>query len=338
MKIPEMDNSVEASIDAAHEARKEKPRPHMGVSGLGHNCDRYLWLGFRWAVQEQFPGRILRLFRRGHNEEKTIVSDLRAMGVHIDNTTSNQSRVDFGFHVSGSMDGVISFGVPGAMNTKHILEAKTHALKSFNDVLKSGVQKSKPLHYVQMQVYMLGAEVDRALYYAVCKNDDRIYTERIKLDKEFAQRYVDRGHRIVGLDRMPEPLSSDPSWYECKFCSAHEFCHKTKTTQHVNCRTCAHSTPMQDSTWRCELHKAGKIPVDYQHTGCDSHVLHPDLVPYKRKDGTDSSAIYVIEGSDVINGDAGYKSSEILANPHYCAHPEDGFEELRTTFNGRIVG
>jgi len=83
MKIPEPSHSISALIDAAHERRQEPPRPHLGSSLLGHPCDRYLWLNFRWAVQEEFSGRILRLFRRGQLEENQIVSDLRSIGIDI---------------------------------------------------------------------------------------------------------------------------------------------------------------------------------------------------------------------------------------------------------------
>ena len=338
MIIPEPNNTISSLIDEAHAERKEKPRSHMGASMLGHKCDRYLWLNFRWAVQEKFQGRILRLFRRGHMEEVTIVQDLRAIGIDIGSTTEHQARVNFGCHVSGSMDGVIFSGVPEAPNTKHILEAKTHALKSFDDLLKHGVEKSKPMHYIQMQVYMLGSGIGRALYYAICKNDDRIYTERVKFVPEIAEKYINRAHSIVKSDRMPEPLSADSSWFECKFCPAHDFCFKSKTTKHVNCRTCAHSTALDDSSWRCERHNADNIPVDFQHNGCDSHVLHPDLVPYQRKDSPDSShAVYVINGVDVINGEDGYKSTEILANPEACISNDAGLNEIRNVFNGKIT-
>jgi hypothetical protein len=48
---------------------------------------------------------------------------------------------------------------------------------------KKGVKVSKPMHWAQMQVYMLGTKIERALYVAVCKDDDRIYTERVKYDR-----------------------------------------------------------------------------------------------------------------------------------------------------------
>ena len=95
MEIPEQDNSINNLINKYHESKTELPRPHLGASLLGHSCDRWLWLSFKWAVQPTFNGRILRLFRRGHNEEATIISDLRAIGLKIKNNAS-QERVDFG--------------------------------------------------------------------------------------------------------------------------------------------------------------------------------------------------------------------------------------------------
>lgn len=342
MKIPESDNSISNLIDKHHESLAEPPRPHMGCSQLGHPCDRWLWLSFRWAVQPKFPGRILRLFRRGQLEEATIVSDLRAIGMDVRGTGRQQSRVEFGAHVSGSIDAIIEYGVPDAPRTRHVAEFKTHSKKSFDDLEKNGVEKSKTEHFVQMQLYMHGTKIDRALYVAVCKDDDRIYTERLRYDQEIAERHIARGRRIALSDRMPEPISTDPSWYQCKFCDAHKFCHETKTTEHVNCRTCAHSTAKENSTWRCERHDGDDIPAEFQRTGCESHVLHPDLVPWQRKDGLDEwTAVYVIEGRDVANGEGDahvYTSREILANPKMCSAGDEYIENMRQEFDARIIG
>jgi len=292
-------------IDAAHEAAQERPRPHMGASMLGHPCDRWLWLSFRWAVIEKFPGRILRLFRRGQMEEQTIIEDLRSAGM-VFQELDGQARVDFGSHVSGSIDGIIESGVPDAPKARHIAEFKTHSLKSFNDLLGKGVRESKPMHWAQMQVYMHGTGIHRALYVAVCKDDDRIYTERVHYDNSAAEKLVERGRQIAQADRMPEPISSDPTWWECKFCAAKEFCHKTKLTKEVNCRTCAHSTATVSGSWECA--KWGNdIPLDFQHKGCSSHVLHPDMVPWKMK-GSDENgwrAVYLVNGAEVVNGEPG---------------------------------
>lgn len=272
--IPKSEPKLIKLIDTTHEQAQEPPRPHMGCSQIGHKCERYLWLSFRWAAVEYFPGRILRLFRRGQNEEDTVIADLRAAGLEID---GRQDRVDFGSHVSGSTDGVIDGGVPEAPKSKHVLEIKTHSRKSFNDLEKDGLEKSKPMHYTQMQVYMRGLSIDRALYAAVCKDDDRYYFERVKLDKEFADKAIERAKRIALSDRMPPPmLGASATWYECKFCSAYSFCHEGEKVYEVNCRTCEHSEPTENSTWHCHRWNA-EIPVEAQRVGCDDFVLHGDI-------------------------------------------------------------
>ena len=189
------DVTIQQLIDSAHSDKQEPPRPHYGCSMAGRKCDRQLWLAHRWAVVEQFPGRILRLFRRGHNEEHTVVADLEAIGCTI---TDRQSRVVFSAHVSGSVDGVI-IGVPGAPMSKHLLEIKTASKKQFDKIAKEGVQKAKPEHYVQQQLYMLGShsaktwiggpppKLKRSLYVVICKDDDRMHTERVRFDREFAE-------------------------------------------------------------------------------------------------------------------------------------------------------
>lgn len=319
MKIPEPINSIASLIDAYHEGKPSRPRGHLGCSLLGHHCDRWIWLSFRWVVFEKFPGRILRLFRRGHKEEDVIISDLRAIGIDI---RSSQRRVDFGFHISGSLDGVIEKGVPEAPKARHVAEFKTHSKKSFDDLVKNGVEKSKPQHWVQMHLYAHGAGIDRILYCAVCKDDDRLYTERVKYDKKVAEEAIIRGKRIAMADRMPEPVSADPSWYQCKFCPAHSFCHKQEPTKRVNCRTCAHSTAMADSTWRCERHDADNIPEDFQHEGCDDHILHPDMVPWAMEGSDDGHSVkWKIGDKWIVNGKDGYKSREIIANPEVLDDP-----------------
>lgn len=334
--IPLAKNDIAVLIDAAHEARVEKPRPHMGASILGHKCDRWIWLSFRWAAREKFSGRMLRLFRRGHAEEATILKDLDMIGIEF---SKRQAHVNFGCHVSGSADAIIESGVPEAPTARHIAEFKTSNKKSFDDLEKNGVQKAKPQHWAQMQVYMHGTFIDRALYVAVCKDDDRLYTERVKYNKDVAEKLVARGKRLALEERMPPPISTDASWYECKFCPAHDLCHGSKMTKEVNCRTCAHSTPKEDSTWRCERHGADGIPYEYQLTGCESHTLHPDMVPWKAKEGLNEwTFVYEIDGVDVSNGEPDatvFSSHEIIANASGCANPT--VREIKKTWPGAEV-
>jgi hypothetical protein len=337
MKIPEAENSIESLVYKTYEQGQEPPRSHMGVSQLGHPCERFLWINFRWVVTEKFQGRILKLFARGHREEAFVVSDLRRSGINVEAIGENQSRVSFGSHVSGSADGIVSL-LPNGYTKKAVLECKTHSDKSFKDMVKNGLEKSKPMHWVQCHIYAYGLKLERILYYAVNKNDDSVYTEWVHLDKDLAQKYVTRGQRIALDDRMPPPLSTDPSWFECKFCPAHAFCHKAETPKEFGCRSCAHATPKEDSTWRCEKHKADDIPLTFQRKGCESGTIHPDIVPW-RYTANDDYTVWHTPFGDIANGkpDANvYSASEILANPQACATGET--DKFRALFNARVVG
>ena len=313
---------VTAAIDAHHEKFADAPRSHLGASVLGHHCDRWIWLSFRWAFREKIPGRLKRLFRRGHREEDIITADLKAIGIDIKHTGRDQLRVELGGHLGGSVDGIIEGGVPGAEQTRHIAEYKTHALKPFEDLCKKGVYESKPMHYAQMQLYMLGTKIKRALYVAVCKNDDRMYTERVKYDEEAAQQLLDRGKMLSTTDRMPDPVSTDPSWYQCKMCSAFDLCHGSKLTKEVNCRTCAHVTAHEDGRWSCARWGADNILTEHQAQGCEAHVLHPDLVPWERRDSNSPyEAVYTKDGVEIRNGEGDahvFTSKELVEAGDAC--------------------
>lgn len=312
-KIPTPKNTTIGEIDRYHEfkANDEKPRFHLGASGIGKKCERELWYGFRKAFKNLFPGRILRLFRRGHHEEHWVVQDLRSIGCVISGALDDQMDLELAPHFGGSPDGVIHSGVPEAPKTPHVLEIKTHSLKSFQDLQKQGVAKSKPVHVAQMQCYMHGLNIKRALYVAVCKNDDQLYIERIEYDKKMAEDLIEKAKRIIKADRIPDPISTDPSWWECKFCPARDLCHGKQPTDQINCRTCAHSTPEDDGRWHCAKWD-NKIPRKTELVGCDSHVLHPDLVPWKLVGGDGVRAEYEINGETVVNGEGATPSREMV--------------------------
>lgn len=278
MKIPDVNKNITAGlIDKWHEDHvDDRPRPYMGISMLGHECPRYLWLKFRWAVREKFSGRMLRLFRRGQLEEEQFTEDLKRIGCVVSYTGKNQLTVSFGGWVKGHPDGLIESGLPEAPKTPHIVEFKTHNNKSFEELKKKGVKEAKYMHWTQCQVYMLGRKLDRALYLAVNKDTDELYAERVKLERAEAQDIVRRGEDIAVDPFLPLPLSQDPSFYKCKMCSCWSFCHQTHQTEELNCRTCRHFSPDSDGRAYCSLYKI-EIPYENQLMGCTEYAIHPDL-------------------------------------------------------------
>lgn len=278
MKIPDVKKNITAlTIDGWHEEHQnENPRPYMGISMIGHECPRYLWLKFRWAVVEKFSGRMLRLFRRGQLEEAQFVDDLRRIGCIVTHTGDNQLEVSFGGWVKGHLDGIVESGLPEAPKKIHVLECKTHNDKSFQELKKKGVKEAKPLHWAQMQCYMLGIKTDRALYLAVNKNDDELYSERVKLEQTEAQDVVKRGEDIAIDPFLPLPLSTDPTFFKCKMCPCWTFCHQTHQTTELNCRTCRHFFPSEEGNAMCSLFRV-EIPYENQLMACTEYSVHPDL-------------------------------------------------------------
>lgn len=337
------EKSIDQLIDEWHEKRDQEPRPHMGVSMIGHPCDRQLWYLFRMAKKPGFEGRLLRLFRRGHLEEESIIWDLRQIGCQIDGATKRtQIRAEFGSHVSGSCDGVIRHG-PGKLSEQpHLLEMKTHNKNSYGQLEREGMRRAKPMHYVQMIVYMYGLDLKRGLYYAICKDDDRIYTEYIDANDELAEDYIKRAKRIALAQKIPDRFTDNPARVECRFCLYRDLCFEEKPTNSVSCRTCSAAIAKEDNTWFCKYHDKG-IPFKRQLKGCANHRIHPDLVPWKIKKAAKGGNVFIINGQDVKNGKKSktvFASSEILANPDLCANPETNnlAMQFRDEFDGKVSG
>ncbi|WP_131669221.1 PD-(D/E)XK nuclease family protein [Psychrobacter pygoscelis] len=276
-------NALYEGIKAKH---NEQPRRYLGGSIIGKSCARQLWMDFRWVHFEDFDGRLLRLFETGHLEEPRIVQNMRDAGIEVydvDDRTGEQFGVIFhGGHFRGHADGV-ALGILEAPKTWHLCEFKTHNDKSFKKLINEGVEKSKPMHYAQMQVYMLGLDLTRAVYIAKNKNDDELYVERVKLDRAAAESLVERAARIIFANEPPMKVSEKPDWFECKFCPYSDYCHGGTETipsplPNVNCRTCIHSTPQPDGTWLCE-HSNEALSYDKQMRGCGDHRWVPQLLP-----------------------------------------------------------
>ena len=124
--------------------------------------------------------------------------NLRRIGatvLEVDPETGRQWRVEaHGGHFGGSLDGV-ALGLLEAPKTWHVLEFKTHSLKSFRELVAKGVAEAKPQHWAQMQIYMHLTGLTRAMYLAVCKDTDDLHVERVRADADAAERLLAKAAR-----------------------------------------------------------------------------------------------------------------------------------------------
>jgi hypothetical protein len=240
-------------MDDAYRTDEFPFRTHLGASGVGDECARKIWYGFRWATLQKHGGRLLRLFNRGHLEEARFIAMLLTIGAEVYQQDENgkQYRIsDAGGHFGGSGDGIVvnipdlDPGVPA------LCEFKTSAEKPFLKVQKEGVRAAKFEHYVQMQIYMRKMGLAVALYMVVNKNNDELYGEIVPFNATIADEFIARGVNLVWKDDQPQRISESPGWFACKWCDHRPVCH-LKQEPHRNCRTCVHSKPLEDGNWYC---------------------------------------------------------------------------------------
>jgi hypothetical protein len=210
-----------------------------------------------------------RLFETGHLQEDRIVGDLKNAGLQVwekDADGEQFQYLDETGHFIVKVDGVIK-GVPESEDKAHILEIKTHNKNSFSGVAKHGVQKSKPLHYSQVQAGMLFSGLTRALYVSLCKDDEQFYIERVKEDKDEQKRIKHRIISIVNATIKPAGISDDGEAFGCKFCDMEEVC-TGRVAPLVTCRSCVSATAEADGEWFCNEH-GHKLGKDSQRAACD---------------------------------------------------------------------
>lgn len=350
--LPEPQHTTVRAIEQAVEAEAETGfRAHLGASIIGRPCERALWYSFRWATKSAHSGRILRLFARGQREEDVLVDLLRKAGIEVhpaDPATDEQFRVSaVGGHFGGSLDGA-GVGFVEAPEKWHVLEFKTHNDKSFKQLVKDGVEKAKPEHFAQMQSYMALTGMDRAFYFAVNKNDDQIYAERVRHSAKISDEIIEKAKRIIVSDNPLEKISQDPAWYQCKFCDHHTLCH-AKAVPPVSCRTCIHATPELNGQgrWTCGAH-GQDLTIEDQSNACPSHAYLPSLLS-NWATATDAKGVNIeylntLNNQHFLNGPGTdidtetYTSLELAAATDLAIIGAPAIDEVRREFGGRIAG
>ena len=295
-----------AIYQAYEEHTDDWRRGHLGASLVGHRCDRYLWLSFRWAAKPDHDGKLLRLFERGQREEDWVIRDLERTGLTVTSRDEygEQIRISEG-HLSGSVDGLVE-GVPGNPDTVHVLEIKTSNRKSFDRLKERRVRSAQPRHFVQMQIYMDGLGLEHALYLAVCKDSDEIYVESVPFDQKVASKQKARAKEIIESSTPPARLdadmppcvlvSKDGTRWPCQYLG---LCHGKAMPQR-HCRTCVDATPGTHGKWSCGLPDGGTLSLDEQKSGCGQQLSIPPIVNAE-----------IVELEELPNGrDATYQFSD----------------------------
>lgn len=221
-------------------------RGYLGLSQVGHSCNRYLWMTLHDIYQGRFSARTMRIFERGDIEEPRVIKDFLRIGATVDST---QEEINiFGGHVKGHIDGIIE--LPLISEEPMLLEIKAVQSNTWGKYYKNGVKESAPNYYAQMQIYMHYLKLNTALFVATNKNDEMRYYELVPYKKEDAQKLELKILTILGTEKIP-PKIGGPDWWECKMCSMYGHCHEYEKTN-ICCRSCKSVIFEKDEMLNCK--------------------------------------------------------------------------------------
>lgn len=277
-KIPLGQNTTKNVIENAPPKKVWPGRPYLSMSGIGEECLRKLFFGFRWASVQIISPQLGRIFERGDLEEKRIITDLKKAGMevfrlegeeHIPMTgevgEKQEELVDNWGHERGHPDGRV-LGLIEAPKTQHLLEMKTMNDSRWKAFVKSGVKDSNPKYFAQIQRYMRKMKLNRTLFIATNKNNEQREYERIDLDANFADDLKKKATDII-LSIDPPTKQFSRSWFECKSCNHFGVCHDNQAPE-KSCRSCEKVDLAKDGKWICTYKEDKELSLEEQQKGC----------------------------------------------------------------------
>ncbi|MFN3347393.1 PD-(D/E)XK nuclease family protein [Pseudorhodoplanes sp.] len=226
---------INALIDRAlvEQNHCQPPRDYLGGSRIGEPCARKLVYELTNTPVDEgkgFGGQTLRIFDAGHQFEALVVRWLRKAG--FDLRDRGQDGRQFGFSIAGGrirghIDGVIVAGPDVGIAWPALWEHKTLNAKSWTDLVKRGVQLSKPVYYAQLQIYMAYMELRSALFTALNKDNQALHHEVVPFDASAAQALSDKAVEIVRAAQageLPPRIAQNADFYLCRWCAYAQRC------------------------------------------------------------------------------------------------------------------
>lgn len=311
--LPQKKDPTLAAIDAALvAAQQSRYRPYLGMSEIGHDCERKLFYSFRWAARPSFDAATLKRFADGHAGEDVQADRLKMVDGITLHTEDPQTGGQFGFtdikgHFKGHMDGAIH-GLLQAPATWHVWEHKQVGEKSITKLEKikrelgekDALKVWNPTYYAQAVLYMDYSGMDRHYLTAANPGGRDTVSCRTNADKEHADRLKAKASRVINAEDVPQKLSEKPDYFQCRWCDFSDICHNGAWAD-KSCRTCIHSTPTDNGKWHC-----GKfdrtLGTAEQTQPCNHHLTLPGLVPGEQIDAGDNWISYKMpDGSEWID-------------------------------------
>lgn len=246
---------------------KQENRNYNGLSTIGEKCLRKLQFIHYDCLITTFSCRMIRLFGVGHTMEPKLRKELtQFLGIVFKG--DQDEVIGFAGHWKGHIDGLGIFLRSSKFYTKDddwfLMEYKTHNEKSFTELKKDGVKKSKPMHYGQVTSYMGYKKINKTMYVGYNKNTSEIYLEWITFDESDFRDNKRKESEVVLADTLLPRIGNDsPMWHECKLCDAIGVCFG-KTPMNKSCKNCEHVDIHDGGLWTCGKGETikGYVPCD----------------------------------------------------------------------------
>ncbi|HEX9639997.1 MAG TPA: hypothetical protein VGB13_01645 [Candidatus Krumholzibacteria bacterium] len=234
---PHVERRIHHALEQSREAIRRSKSDRLALSRAG-DCVRNLWASVHEVPEDkEIDPRMLVLFEHGNASESHLTALLRRAGFEVldrDPKTGEQFRVvDCDERASGRLDGLIRDATKSIPETWRLLEIKSANERQFEVLLESGFEAWNPVYVAQVQVYMGLASrqldygpITDSLCVVECKNDSRIYTEKIRFDPEEFERLRAQVRLAVDGEVPPARPAAASSQYcgFCKWCVRNEWC------------------------------------------------------------------------------------------------------------------
>lgn len=225
----------------------DRSRKYLGMSGVGGECLRAMQLNFYKVCFSEIPANLRRIFQMGHLIEKMVVDELIEIGMKVYGT--QDEVIGFGGHWLGHIDGVI-LGLIENPDEEHLLEVKSMKNELFCKFQLLGLEKSHPVYYDQVMIYMHYKKLDKTFFIVMNKNTQLYATEIIEYDNDRAEELLEKTREVLLADKLFERIGTYDS-YVCQYCRSKEYCFG-KIEINPNCRNCDLLDILPEGKFECQ--------------------------------------------------------------------------------------
>jgi hypothetical protein len=159
--------------------------------------------------------RMLMLFELGHKIEEVVINLLEDAGFQVSNEQAEVSEL--GGLWLGHIDGEILLHEGTQKECRALLEVKSANKRRFDELEEVGYEAWNEGYAAQVHAYMGGRKLTQALVVVYCKDDSRLYAERIDFNPDAFKGLWQKAQTVISAEEIPERPTPAKSQF-CKFC------------------------------------------------------------------------------------------------------------------------